>query len=125
MPLSLAENNKNDNSIIAVRIYLAFTKEKDRINIQQDSKHLDGNSFLKRGRNVRKPGERHMKIALNGTIQTTINYYKKHLKKQVTHIGIYLSSPLALSILEETIKPNCKKNDINLIIIEKDLYQNK
>ena len=87
-PSLTEKNNQSVRPIIAVRIYLTITKVQNIIHIQQHSKHLDGSSFLQRHRKVKKPDERHIKIALNGTIQTTINYYRKHHKKKVTHIGI-------------------------------------
>lgn len=117
MSHSITEKN---TPIVPVRIYLIFTKAKGIIHIKQYSKNLDGSCFLIRRTRARKPYEKHMRIALNGTIQTTVNSYKKHYKKRITHIGIYLSNTSALSILEEIAKPNYKKKNINLTIVKKD-----
>lgn len=113
------KNHKRDKPLVAVRIYLTFTKVKSRVHIQQDSRHLDGRSFLVRERYVRTPYAKHMRIALSGTIKTTLGYYKKHFNKRVTHIGIYLSEPLALTILERLLKRNFLELGVKLVVVNR------
>jgi len=113
-------NNAIEIPMKAVRIYLTFTKQRSIIKIYQTSKTLDNKIFLERTRRVRKPYEKHMRLGLAGTIQTTINAYKRKFKKNVTHVGIYVSNPLAFTILNDTLKVTYLKNKIKLIVISKN-----
>ncbi|NOR56604.1 MAG: hypothetical protein GQ531_10425 [Sulfurovum sp.] len=109
------------NDIVAVRIYLEFSKSKGIIIIKQLSKELSGNIFLKRTRRVRKPYAKHMRIGIGGSIQTTLKAYKKMFKKNITHVGIYVSNPLAIELISEIIKPRyLSRRSIKIILITEE-----
>lgn len=105
--------------IYPVQIYLNFTKIGSRIIINQTSKVLTGEIFLERKRYVRKPYEKHMRIGLGGVIATTMGKHKKKYDKKLTHIGIYVSHPIALEILEKNITYISDKRNIKIFIFDK------
>lgn len=109
------------NDIIAVRIYLDFSKAKSIITINQLSKELNGNIFLERNIKIRKPYIKHMRIGIGGSIQTTQKAYRKIFKKNITHIGIYASDPLAVELINEIIKPlYLVRKSIKIILISEE-----
>ena len=75
----------SEKDVVLVRIYLALHQEKSIITISQKSIELSGDRLLSRKRRVRKPHYKHLRIGLAGTIQTTINAYRKKYKKE-SHI---------------------------------------
>lgn len=111
----------SSSGIVAVRIYLEFSKSKSIITIRQSSKDLGGNIFLKRSIRIRKPYIKHMRIGIGGSIQTTQKAYRKIFKKNITHIGIYASNPLAIELINEIIKPlYLSRKSIKIILISKE-----
>ncbi|GIU01537.1 hypothetical protein TSL6_20430 [Sulfurovum sp. TSL6] len=119
----------SSGDIAAVRIYLEFSKSKSIITIQQLSKELSDNIFLKRSIRIRKPYIKRMRIGIGGSIQTTQRAYRKIFKKNITHIGIYTSNPLAVELINEIIKPlYLSRKNIKIILIseeDKDLLKDK
>lgn len=105
--------------IYPVQIYLNFTKTGSRIIIHQTSKLLTGEIFLERKRYVRKPYEKHMRIGLGGVINKTIIKHKKNYNKKITHIGIHLSHPIALDVLEKNVTYISDKRNIKIFIFDK------
>jgi len=104
-----------------VRIYLKVSKEEERLIVHQTSKLITGEAFLERHRYVRKPYDKHMRIALGGVIATTIGKHKRLYKSSVTHVGMYLSNTVALDSLYENAEHLSLTRNISIQIIEKDM----
>ena len=110
---------QDSQRIFPIRIYLDFSKKGSIITIYQTVKLLSGEVVLQRERRVRKPYEKHMRIGLGGVISTSRGKYKRLYKNRVTHIGIYLSHPIALEALKKHPVYTSDKRDVKIFIIEK------
>ena len=110
---------QDSTNIVPIRIYLEFSKKGSIITIYQTVKLLSGEVILQRERRVRKPYEKHMRIGLGGVIATSKRKYKSLYKNKVTHMGIYLSHPIALEVLQKNLLYISDKRAVKIFIIEK------
>ena len=115
-PCVLTQDSTN---IVPIRIYLEFSKKESIITIYQTVKLLSGEVILQRERRVRKPYEKHMRIGLGGVIATSRRKYKSLYKNKVTHMGIYLSHPIAFEALKKHTMCVLDRKDVKILIIEK------